>query len=511
MKRVGSWLISSIVALAAAAGCRSLEGEPQTSSESHFLTSCNESCGSGFECLCGVCTETCSSDASCHALFAGAECVEVASRPAESSCPASNESAFCDVRCAGDADCGALGKGFACEAGFCRQTTLVPGERVELEQVCGIYVAEACRAKIDCYDWDYASYDACLAAQECDGFARLNDMLAAGSVSYDPVATALCAERLSADPCALGTILFSVPTLPEALAYCHALVGQKPAGAACSDSLECQPGLTCNLDATCPGTCVVPAPTDDLPAGASCVPEICLTSEEHCSECATGLDCVNQVCVPTPQVGDVCTGILGCGDSLWCNMATGLCAPEAKLGEPCSDFRQIAPNCEPNLWCDDPPATPDVSGTCKAPANQGEPCRSDSNCVEPYSCLPLPGGTPADRGVCGTKLANGAACDSFADCESNLCTMNNVCAAQPGLGEACTDTCAEGFSCTGSVCLTKRYAGQVCGPNDTCINARCIGGTCAIRGHFGDACTVDDDCLSGHCAEECVDPVGCTK
>jgi hypothetical protein len=513
MKRWRSWLFTLCLAVVAGAACESPKGGggPLTSSESHFLTNCNESCGSGLECLCGVCTRACSNDASCATVFAGAECVDVASRPAASSCPSSAASAFCDEHCAADSDCAALGAGFSCQAGFCRQVTLVSGDRVELDQVCGLYVAETCRAKIDCYGWDYASYDACLAAQECDGFARLNQMLAAGEVSYDAKASADCVERLSADPCMFGPILFSVPTLPEALALCNALVGQLAAGAACDDSTECAPGLACNLDSTCPSTCAVPAPTENLPQGAACVPEVCLTPEPHCSECALGLECVNQVCVPTPAVGDACTGILGCGDALWCNSATGHCAPLAKLGEACSDFRQIAPNCEDGLWCDDPPAMPDVTGTCKAIANQGEPCRSDDNCATPLACLPQAGATPVDHGMCGAKQANGAPCDSFADCVSDLCDSSSVCVPQPALGAACTDTCADGFSCSSGVCLTKRYAGDPCGATDTCINSRCSGGTCTLRGHFGATCAVDDDCLSGHCQGSCVDPVGCTQ
>jgi len=510
MRKPYSWLVGVVAALASAAGCQSpSDPAPQTSSESHFLTSCNASCGAEFECLCGVCTEACSSDATCSALAPGAECVAVASRPAASSCPTAGETAFCDVPCGADADCRTLGSSFSCQAGFCREATPVTGARLELGQVCDVYVADTCRAKLDCYDWDYASYDDCVAAQECDGLAALNAMLAAGSVTYDPTASAACAEQLSADPCALGPILFSVPTLPQALSYCNALVGKLAAGAACDDSVECAPGLTCNLDATCPGTCVVPAPTKDLPAGAACVTEVCLTPEPHCSECALGLECVNQFCVPTPQVGDACTGVLGCGDALWCDPTAGLCAPRAKLGETCSDFRQVAPNCEDAFWCDDPPAMPDATGTCKAPANQGEACRADSNCVAPYSCVPAAGATPLDHGTCQGKQANGSTCDSFADCASDLCTSSYVCTEQPGLGAACTDTCADGLSCSANVCLTKRYAGQSCGATDTCINARCISGTCTVRGHFGDACTVDDDCLSGRCDTHCADPIGC--
>ena len=513
MKRSRSWLVSALSLLGFALGCQSPDKGPQTSSESHFLTSCNASCGDGFACLCGVCTKPCDSDATCSALAAGAECVEVASRPQAASCPAADGAGFCDLRCSADADCHALGGDFGCEAGFCRQgvQSSVPSERVELDQICPIYVADTCRAKIDCYGWDYASYDACVASQECDGFAELNSLLAAGSATYDPVATATCAKELAADPCMFGAILFAVPTLPEALSYCGALVGQRAAGASCDQGVECAPGLECNVDASCPGTCEAPPQTEDLPQGAACVTEICVPAQAHCSECALGLECVNQVCIPTPQVGDTCTTLLGCADALWCDLTAGHCAPRAKLGEACSDFRQVAPNCEDGLWCDDPPASPETSGTCMAPAAKGEPCRADANCIAPYSCEPSAGATPLDRGTCGDKLDNGAACDSFDDCASGRCSMTNTCIPQAALGEACVDTCAEGLTCASSVCATKRYAGQACGATDSCVNSRCMSGTCAVRAHFGDACAVDDDCLSAHCDGTCVDPVGCVQ
>ena len=100
-------------------GCES--GSPKTGSESHFLTDCQATCGSGFECLCGVCTESCDSDATCAAIYADAECVDVASRPAASECPDTDAATFCDVRCTTDADCRGLGEDFGCSAGFIKQ------------------------------------------------------------------------------------------------------------------------------------------------------------------------------------------------------------------------------------------------------------------------------------------------------------------------------------------------------------------------------------------------------
>jgi hypothetical protein len=505
------WLWLVVVPLA----CEPGSASPQAGSESHFLVTCNATCAGGFECLCGVCTETCAGDATCTSILAEATCVDVASRPQSSRCDDTKVEAFCDVKCATDTDCHSLGSDFACSDGFCREGAGTgTSDPIALQDVCSMYVADVCRAKLDCFDWDYDSYDACLAAQECDGFAELNQLLGRGSVRYDAAATGACHARLQVEACSLSPILFDVPTLPEALAMCDALTGQLTEGAACESNLECAEGLSCDLEAACPGKCVVPAPRDELPAGAACVTEICVPAQAHCSQCALGLDCIGQVCVKTPAVGDSCMGVLGCGDALWCNGATGRCAPKAQLGEACSDFRQAAPDCAAGLWCDDPPASPTQTGLCHEPSRSGQPCRSDLNCIEPFTCLPTPGGTPIDPGVCGDKQANGGACDSFDDCESHLCSQD-VCTPLPALGETCVDTCAEGLTCAntgnGSLCVTKRYAGEPCGDGAACINSRCVAGACTNRGHFGDGCATADDCLSNHCAGTCIDPTGCPE
>jgi len=503
-------ILFGLLLVACRSGSGSGSGTPEVGSESHFLTSCNATCAQDFECLCGVCTERCSNNDTCSAIYSGAECVDVASRPEASRCEESDGPAFCDVRCTADADCAGLGSGFTCVAEFCRQGTPVGGgDRVELDEICDIYVADVCRAKIDCYDWDYQSYESCLTAQECDGFADLEAMLAAGSVSYDAAAAGDCIALFEADPCALGPIVFAVPAVFEILSWCEALHGNLGEGAACTSGAECGEGLECDKTVTCPGTCIVPPPNDNLPEGSACLTAICIPAQEHCSQCALGLECVNEVCVTTQMVGDPCEGILGCGNVLWCNMNAGVCAPKAQVGEPCSDFRQIAADCAAGLWCDDPPAMPDVAGTCFERSVLGGPCRSDSDCVEPLSCLP--GASRIERGTCGTLQPNGSPCDSFADCESDLCDgATYTCVPQPVLGEECLDTCAEGFVCgSAGTCAVKRYAGEACGDTAACIQSRCIGGTCTNRGHFGDPCATADDCLSGVCDGVCIDPVGC--
>jgi hypothetical protein len=110
-------------ALALVCGCRSGEPGPSTGSETHFLSWCSndESCGEGLACLCGVCSAACSDSASCVSLGSAVECVAVASRPADQSCPDAPVEAWCEAGCSLDTDCAPLGGAHRCDRGFCRQ------------------------------------------------------------------------------------------------------------------------------------------------------------------------------------------------------------------------------------------------------------------------------------------------------------------------------------------------------------------------------------------------------
>lgn len=87
-----------------------------TGSETHFLIECTESCAAGLECLGGVCTSACASDASCATWSEAAVC---------SAGPADTELGTCDVQCDVAADCAPLGSGYRCQQGFCRSATAV--------------------------------------------------------------------------------------------------------------------------------------------------------------------------------------------------------------------------------------------------------------------------------------------------------------------------------------------------------------------------------------------------
>ena len=98
--------------------CKDDAARPETGSETHVLTRCDESCGEGFDCVCGVCTKACTETSSCERYAPAAECALVPDR--ETLCPYSVVAMMCDVTCSSDADCGALGGNHRCEDGECR-------------------------------------------------------------------------------------------------------------------------------------------------------------------------------------------------------------------------------------------------------------------------------------------------------------------------------------------------------------------------------------------------------
>lgn len=121
LKERSAWL--AIVTLLMTHGCQPESNPPTTGSETHFLTWCGSQggCDEGLDCVCGVCTATCSEDAqSCGELSASAECVDLSSTVADPECPDIQEMA-CDVSCTADSDCASLSEEHRCDRGVCRR------------------------------------------------------------------------------------------------------------------------------------------------------------------------------------------------------------------------------------------------------------------------------------------------------------------------------------------------------------------------------------------------------
>ena len=482
-------------------GCKNDAG-PTVGSESHFLRACTGDCGTDCECICNVCSRVCTNDTDCHALSPNAQCVNVAARPTASSCPGESTTAFCDIPCYTRADCTALGSEYTCEHGFCREdpmTRMIADRKIDTDELCTFYVNDVCDAKIQCYGWTYPSKEACLAAQECDGWADFQSLLSSEHITFDPVAAFDCHQKLVTDPCSLG-IFLGIPSLVGTLRACGASVGLVTEGQPCTGS-DCSEGTACYLADSCPGYC---KQEKNLAEGEPCTITICL-DEPDCGPCAAGLTCHESVCRPDWKLGDPCVGISDCGPELWCNTALGQCAALATLGTTCSDSERDAPRCTSNAWCD---GAGFATGICQPLSDTGGPCQTEADCREGLTCLPSTTGTTF--GICSNPQANGAACNSQSDCQSDLCGSENTCIAQPTGGQACLSTCAAGSRCEDSLCLVERNAGETCDTTTYCLYSRCIDAVCTVRNHLGQSCTVNDDCLSSFCSNGiCSDPVGC--
>lgn len=106
--------------------CGGTVGKRTAGGESHFLESCPESCGSGLECIAGLCTRGCLVDESdCSDLSPRAVCTNQSVEP--------GHVAVCDLACDGDRDCDVLGRDFRCSAGFCRLPSDAPPDNPPAE------------------------------------------------------------------------------------------------------------------------------------------------------------------------------------------------------------------------------------------------------------------------------------------------------------------------------------------------------------------------------------------
>jgi hypothetical protein len=101
---------------------------PRAGSETHFLMDCSEaSCGTGMQCICGVCSKPCVQQADCSRLSSSASCTPLGPRTTQGRCDDAQIGAMCDASCLTDDDCSALGHGSRCDSGFCRE----PGPTLE--------------------------------------------------------------------------------------------------------------------------------------------------------------------------------------------------------------------------------------------------------------------------------------------------------------------------------------------------------------------------------------------
>ncbi len=156
------------------------------------------------------------------------------------------------------------------------------------------------------------------------------------------------------------------------------------------------------------------------------------------SECALGLQCDwdQDRCRRPGSIGDSCINVT-CQEDLGCQQ--GVCGPLGALGENCENRR-----CGDGLWCDW------QLGRCAAfPDGQGQPCPA-GECAGRLWC-----DTSQDpEGECQLRIPDGDPCSGHSQCDSSYCPAG-FCVPLPLEGESCADTqsCANGLTCDGAVCI----------------------------------------------------------
>jgi hypothetical protein len=271
----------------------------------------------------------------------------------------------------------------------------------------------------------------------CENF---QDAQAAGRVGFDQAKAKACLDTLAASSCGLLLRGGSLPSAcyeavpPQVAAggtctssldlecvagFCDTsaaaacttgghCITSATLGQACSSTLRCARGLTCNASSTCEAVAAVTL----VGLGGDC-------SASATTACDDGLYCNNavtpRVCAAWKGAGESCTGA-PCQLGLHCDPVSHTCATLVALGATCVPGQgQCAGNayCSPTNKC---VVTPTLGGDCSPSAGEALFC-IDSWCKPPVA--------PATAPTCAPYAAPGAACDT-----GNL--------LQCGLGHACT-------------------------------------------------------------------------
>jgi hypothetical protein len=99
--------LCALLFLGGAAACGAAV-DPIRGSETHFLARCSAACGAGLECLDGLCTRSCVTDAECGSLSHSAACVS-----------AIGGGSSCRVACSVDDECSSENSAWACSSSSC--------------------------------------------------------------------------------------------------------------------------------------------------------------------------------------------------------------------------------------------------------------------------------------------------------------------------------------------------------------------------------------------------------
>jgi len=335
-------------------------------------------------------------------------------------------------------------------------TVLAKGRCGALEACLGKSLLLASYDGNDCVDFT--------SRQQADRHLHwLASSVMAGRVTFRPAELAQC----QTDLVKLGCDVFS-KRLP---ASCEqAVQGNAAVDADCSIDQDCKGNAFCDKGTleTCPGRCA-DLQSSGLPCGAS-------------QECADGLVCRGGSCKTPLAEGDTCSRRKGtdCPPGLVCQGSDTLTCQSlqtlysGKLGDSCDLYGKL---CESGLVCQSQ-TTANTSGKCVAPAEKGGTCRvaEPSQCPNAQYCKDANANssaraTPGKDGVCADLPADMHACIGVsAQAGQAPCPIGSVCCAP---GSVCVDASTP-------MCHALKMAGNPCSTNAECYGGLCQGDVCAI-------------------------------
>jgi hypothetical protein len=250
--------------------------------------------------------------------------------------------------------------------------------------VCAAYGDTKCARSFECRpfwsEWVYGDAQTCAAAE---AIACTVDLTAPGSARTASVVQA-CTDAFAAASC--DTV--NGFDMPE----CYVLPGQLPSGSACGSDWQCE-GRRCvgafeNGCGTCQSAVVADGPCPD-----------------DFFQCDNGLVCLSDTCVLQPELGQPCSGAIGCAGFSVCSDSTGICVEAGALGDSCVDVEcdwsigafcdgvqcvqgqnaDIGEECSPG--CKGGICVTMLTSECVARPAEGETCNSSFICQLPLRCV----------------------------------------------------------------------------------------------------------------------------
>jgi hypothetical protein len=306
----------------------------------------------------------------------------------------------------------------------------------------------------------------------------------------------------------------------------------------CVISGNCRGGYACFDVGGGEGACWPDCTSDSECAGGTCNENSGLCEAQGAGKadgeaCLSSTECESNFCMSEStwgQPGGMCSSYCDPGDGAAACPSGGECISFTAPGEPifavCIDGCDATATCRAGYSC---LTSYTDAGTCQAD------CTSDAQCGTVGTCNLYSGLCESDRGV----GIDGAACDSWDDCESGFCLSESgygypggICISEcdprnpacpdggscldysngptgPGWG-VCWTSCAATTDCRGGYGCWDFGGGGLCNPD--CSAADCSAVSCnpysgyceglSGTGIDGAACTTDAGCESGFCLDE---------